>query len=143
MKAQTKTTLLCLTLICGAIYFTSCNKGSSTPPASIVGAWSAAGMEVKGEVGSSVKQDTTYSATLGPAAFIFTAGGYYTVVTGSGNGGGVYSFSGSSLSILDTSQAHGVWNTLGATVSSHSLKLYDTVTHAHDTIELYIFNYTR
>jgi hypothetical protein len=147
MNSKIKTNLLLLTLLSGIIYLAACNKSSSAP-ASLIGTWAAVSEEERLTVHGVVKFDTVILVPVGQNVLTFTADGYYVQLTGHGMSGGPYTYTGTKLSIFDTSNGSNIWRPYTvSTLTGNKLSMIvvvDTVSLSPiDSIGMIIANYAK
>ena len=103
-----KTLSLMLMILSGAVYMSSCNKSTSAP-ATIVGTWTGVSEEQKLTVNGALRYDTVAQVPTGQIVIIFTADGNYVQLSPNHELGGAYTYTGTTLSLFDTSSSANIW----------------------------------
>jgi hypothetical protein len=141
--------ILFLLLLTVTICVTGCKKSTSTPftPSFIVGYWSIVSLREQLYVDGIVKYDTTSTFPSGNEVLNFNSAGYYSFIYPHSTSGGIYTLTGTSLTVLDTFASHLVSSTfIVSTLTDHALALQfnDTLGHAPaDTVQVNTIGYTR
>ncbi len=100
MTQKTKTILMALALLAGVAVLDSCNK-SNTP--SIVGNWSLTSERERSITSGVTVQDTTVQfGTANPTILLLKSNSSFEVVSTGSTSSGVYVYSGSVLTLVDT-----------------------------------------
>jgi hypothetical protein len=122
-----------------------CKKNAGDITASIVGSWSLTSVNERLYVGNSVIVDTTLSNyNSSPVDITFLANGFYTTLSNGQLKQGVYTFSGSTLRIFDTTYAYNYWYSLHVSkLDAHNFSFLDTTEVLHDTVGVLTENFTR
>ena len=125
VRSTIKTTLLFVTLIVGCIYLAGCKKNAAT----IVGVWTEETQSIETDSQGMVIRDTTIKAlSLSAMVVTFDANGTYSSqsLTG-GIGAGTYKYTGSKLTLIDTSNSTTqVVNVTLLTNNALSIEMVDT-----------------
>lgn len=127
------------------IFCYSCKKNSvDAINASIVGSWSISNITQQLYVGNTLTFDTSVASTGSPFDITFLSNGFYTELSGGSLMGGAYTLYGDTLSIFDTAYLQNNWFQIHVSkLDAHNLSLVDTVSNSHDSIGLFIENFTR
>lgn len=136
-RSKITRSILLLAAVSFALIY-GCKKNNPVPAAaSIVGTWGVNSSTVQLLVNGTSTYDTTYQYPAGVNVYTFMANGYYTYQASGTSITSGYVFTGSTLSLYDTSGHRDSWTIVQViNLNANSMTLQDTLFASHDSVAL-------
>ena len=140
MTNKNKSVVLLLALVFGILFMTGCKKGVS-----IVGVWNATSEREQMTTVGVTTYDTTIQITgANQTVVTLKSNGYFSVLTSSGTSGGIYTYAGNKLTLVDTpSYSSTVYNVNTLTSNALSIQQTDTTSTTPLSLQIITINFSR
>ena len=140
MTNKNKSVVLLLALVFGILFMTGCKKGVS-----IVGVWNATSEREQMTTVGVTTYDTTIQITGSNQTVVtLKSNGYYSVLSSGGTSGGIYTYAGSKLTLVDTpGYTATVYNVNTLTSNALSIQQTDTTSTTPLSLQIITINFSR